>query len=89
MRVPDSRSAIFKDKNLSLMEKNQLMKFFKLVQQHLDPSDDVSARVSQEDLDSTFAEFLGKIGLPQKIKSCESHCLSFSILFVMAFLISL
>jgi hypothetical protein len=34
--VPDSRAAIFKDKSLTLMEKNQLMRFFKLVQGHLD-----------------------------------------------------
>ncbi|KAG6775071.1 hypothetical protein POTOM_018497 [Populus tomentosa] len=33
--VPDSRAAIFKDKSLTLMEKNQLMRFFKLVQGHL------------------------------------------------------
>ncbi|KAK4760813.1 hypothetical protein SAY87_005706 [Trapa incisa] len=69
MKVPDSRSAIFKDKNLSLMEKNQLMKFFKLVQQHLDPDEDGSAKVSEEDLETPFSEFLGKIGLQQKIKS--------------------
>jgi RAB protein geranylgeranyltransferase component A len=29
--VPDSRAAIIKDKSLTLMEKNQLMRFFKLV----------------------------------------------------------
>ncbi|KAH1218863.1 Rab escort protein 1 [Glycine max] len=29
--VPDSRGAIFRDKMLSLKEKNQLMRFFKLV----------------------------------------------------------
>ena len=34
--VPDSRAAIFKDKSLGLTKKNQLMRFFKLVQQHLD-----------------------------------------------------
>ncbi|KAL2616950.1 hypothetical protein AAZV13_08G159050 [Glycine max] len=32
--VSDSRGAIFRDKKLSLEEKNQLMRFFKLVQQH-------------------------------------------------------
>ena len=30
--VPNSRGAIFRDKKLSLKEKNQLMRFFKLVQ---------------------------------------------------------
>ncbi|OWM66500.1 rab escort protein 1 isoform X1 [Punica granatum] len=69
MRVPDSRSAIFKDKNLSLIEKNQLMKFLKIVQRHLDPDEDASSKVSQEDLESPFAEFLAKIKLPPKIKS--------------------
>jgi RAB protein geranylgeranyltransferase component A len=29
--VPDSRAAMIKDKSLTLMEKNQLMRFFKLV----------------------------------------------------------
>ncbi|CAI0442036.1 unnamed protein product, partial [Linum tenue] len=33
--VPDSRAAIFKDKSLNLIQKNQLMRFFKLVQGHL------------------------------------------------------
>ncbi|CAB4318328.1 unnamed protein product [Prunus armeniaca] len=52
--VPDSRSAIFKDKSLSLLEKNQLMRFFKLVQRHLGASngDDEgreSSKISEED----------------------------------------
>ncbi|KAK7332655.1 hypothetical protein VNO80_29410 [Phaseolus coccineus] len=34
--VPDSHQVIFRDKKLSLKEKNQLMRLFKLVQQHLD-----------------------------------------------------
>ncbi|KAH7519826.1 hypothetical protein FEM48_Zijuj08G0078400 [Ziziphus jujuba var. spinosa] len=70
--VPDSRSAIFKDKSLSLTEKNQLMRFFKLVQQHLEASGHEgsdSARISDEDLESPFVEFLQKIRLPTKIKS--------------------
>ncbi|BFG39440.1 hypothetical protein CerSpe_257140 [Prunus speciosa] len=72
--VPDSRSAIFKDKSLSLLEKNQLMRFFKLVQQHLGASngDDEgreSSKISEEDLESPFVEFLKKMRLPPKIKS--------------------
>ncbi|KAH0970973.1 hypothetical protein GBA52_023129 [Prunus armeniaca] len=72
--VPDSRSAIFKDKSLSLLEKNQLMRFFKLVQRHLGASngDDEgreSSKISEEDLESPFVEFLKKMRLPPKIKS--------------------
>jgi RAB protein geranylgeranyltransferase component A len=64
--VPDSRAAIFKDKSLGLTEKNQLMRFFKLVQQHLA---DANERISEEDLESPFVEFLKKMRLPPKIKS--------------------
>ncbi|ESR38528.1 hypothetical protein CICLE_v10025327mg [Citrus x clementina] len=69
--VPDSRAAIFKDKSLGLMEKNQLMRFFKLVQGHLslDESKENNLRISEEDLDSPFADFLTKMKLPSKIKS--------------------
>lgn len=81
--VPDSRSAIFKDKSLSLTGKNQLMRFFKLVQQHLEASGHEgsdsgsdSARISDEDLESPFVEFLQKIRLPTKIKSYRSNRLS-------------
>lgn len=68
--VPDSRAAIFKDKSLGLMEKNQLMRFFKLVQGHLslDESEENNVKISEEDLDSPFAEFLTKMKLPHKIK---------------------
>ncbi|EPS74200.1 hypothetical protein M569_00553 [Genlisea aurea] len=65
--VPDSRSAIFKDRTLSLTEKNQLMKFFKLVQGHF--SENAEDKISEEDLDSTFLEFLSKVGLSEKLKS--------------------
>ncbi|KAK9134949.1 hypothetical protein Syun_014279 [Stephania yunnanensis] len=71
--VPDSRSAIFKDRSLSLTEKNQLMRFFKLVQDHCqttDGDDSVSGRrISDEDLESPFVEFLNKHRLPPSIKS--------------------
>ncbi|KAL1827855.1 hypothetical protein DCAR_0207053 [Daucus carota subsp. sativus] len=66
--VPDSRSAIFKDKGLDWREKNQLMKFFKLVQKHLDVEES-GERISEEDLESPFAEFLSKMSLPPNIKS--------------------
>ncbi|KAE8701255.1 hypothetical protein F3Y22_tig00110548pilonHSYRG00643 [Hibiscus syriacus] len=65
--VPDSRAAIFKDKSLGLTEKNQLMRFFKLVKGHLAGEQDV--KISDEDLQSPFVDFLNKMGLPPKIKS--------------------
>ncbi|KAJ8767205.1 hypothetical protein K2173_013602 [Erythroxylum novogranatense] len=76
--VPDSRAAIFKDRSLSLMEKNQLMRFFKLVQAHLAENEDAkqeegeereNTRISEEDLEIPFAEFLTKMRLPPKIKT--------------------
>ncbi|KAM0955305.1 hypothetical protein EV1_023465 [Malus domestica] len=74
--VPDSRVAIFKDKRLSLMEKNKLMRFFKLVWQHLEAATDEqgsegnseSRKISDEDLESPFVDFLNRMELPHKIK---------------------
>ena len=70
--VPDSRVAIFKDKSLGLTEKNQLMRFFKLVQQHLDDeggeNEIGNSRISKQDLESPFVDFLNKMRLPPKIK---------------------
>ncbi|KAJ1434102.1 Tetratricopeptide-like helical domain superfamily [Sesbania bispinosa] len=54
--VLDSHSAIFRDKNLSLRLKNQLMRFFKLVQQQL--GDNQDKEISQEDLVSPFDNFV-------------------------------
>ncbi|XP_073293617.1 rab escort protein 1-like isoform X2 [Primulina huaijiensis] len=68
LNVPDSRSAIFKDRSLSITEKNRLMKFFKLVQAHFSEESEED-RISEEDLESPFVEFLSKIGLSQKLKS--------------------
>lgn len=79
--VPDSRAAIFKDKSLSLKEKNQLMRFFKLVQQHLaasDGEDSESSKISEEDLESPFVDFL-RTRLPPKMKSYTSYRLSLSV----------
>ncbi|CAH2054796.1 unnamed protein product [Thlaspi arvense] len=70
--VPDSRAAIFKDKSLALLEKNQLMKFFKLVQAHLassTESDEATVPISEQDMESPFVDFLAKMRLPPKIKS--------------------
>ncbi|XP_050228916.1 rab escort protein 1 isoform X2 [Mercurialis annua] len=78
--VPDSRAAIFQDKSLSLMEKNRLMRFFKLVESHIaasgydeneqgDDEEEGGARISEEDMESPFVEFLNKMNLSSKIKS--------------------
>ena len=71
--VLDSWAAIFKDKSLGLTVKNQLMRFFKLVQQHLDDegseNESGNSRISGQDLESPFVEFLNKMRLPPKIKS--------------------
>ncbi|KAJ8764725.1 hypothetical protein K2173_009110 [Erythroxylum novogranatense] len=76
--VPDSRAAIFKDRSLSLMEKNQLTRFFKLVQAHLAENEDAkqeegeereNTRISEKDLEIPFAEFLTKMRLSPKIKT--------------------
>lgn len=79
--VPDSREGIFKDRSLGLTEKSQLMRFFKLVRGHLGLAEDggEERRVSEEDLESPFVEFLQKQRLPPKIKSYRSHCLSFFV----------
>ncbi|KAI3868927.1 hypothetical protein MKX03_025768, partial [Papaver bracteatum] len=65
--VPDSRSAIFKDRSLGLTEKNQLMRCFKLVQAHIEgltdhaEDSDENRRIRNEDLESPFIEFLNKL----------------------------
>ncbi|XP_052195973.1 rab escort protein 1 isoform X2 [Diospyros lotus] len=76
LSVPDSRSAIFKDANLGLAEKNRLGRFFKLVEGHLKAAEsgdgesgDSSRRIPEEDLESPFVEFLNKMRLPPKTKS--------------------
>ncbi|KAL6575145.1 hypothetical protein OROMI_012430 [Orobanche minor] len=66
--VPDSRGAIFKNRTLSLPEKNQLMKFFKLVH-HYSGNECEEDKISGEDLESPFVDFLTKMGLSQKLKS--------------------
>ncbi|KAI3514549.1 hypothetical protein L1887_13049 [Cichorium endivia] len=75
MNVPDSKSAVFKDKTLKYSEKNQLNSFFKLVQGHLEAVKSVDVVIddgkiiSDDDLESPFVGFLDKMKLPPKIKS--------------------
>lgn len=71
--VPDSRKAIFSDRSLSFVEKNQLMKVFKRVQGHFAAEGSGEEdRISEEDLESPFVEFLNKCGLSPKLKSYRS-----------------
>jgi Rab proteins geranylgeranyltransferase component A len=74
--VPDSRQAIFKDKSLGFKEKNKMMSFFKMVQNHIaytrsgtttKPDEIEGVVISEEDLEMQFAEFLKKQELPAKI----------------------
>ncbi|KAF5738092.1 rab proteins geranylgeranyltransferase component A [Tripterygium wilfordii] len=81
--VPDSRAAIFKDKSLGLQEKNQLMRFFKRVQEHLlssaaEEEQETSSRIADADLESPFVEFLEKMRLPHKIKSIILYAIAMS-----------
>ncbi|KAL7611844.1 hypothetical protein Lser_V15G07106 [Lactuca serriola] len=75
MNVPDSKSAVFKDKTMKYSEKNQLNSFFKLVQGHLEAVKSVDVAVddekiiSDEDLESPLVVFMDKMKLPPKIKS--------------------
>ncbi|XP_027153231.1 rab escort protein 1-like [Coffea eugenioides] len=82
--VPGSRNAIFRDRSLSLKEKNQLMRFFKLLQAHYhsnsksstmtsneeDDENNSSMKITPEDLETPFVEFLTcKIRLSPKLTS--------------------
>jgi len=82
--VPDSRSAIFKDRKLSFTEKTQLMEFFKLVQGHFEAAAAAYGgerkSISEEDLESPFVEFLSKMGLSSKLKSYRSNRLSLLVI---------
>lgn len=74
VNVPDSKSAVFKDKTLKYSEKNQLNSFFKLVQGHLEGvrsggNGDDGKVISEEDLERPFGVFLDKMKLAPKIKS--------------------
>ncbi|VFQ99797.1 unnamed protein product [Cuscuta campestris] len=74
--VPDSRSAIFKDRTLGFTEKNKLMRFFKLVQGHFGDDDTEGNRISEEDLESPFYKFLSRMDLSSKLKSIILHAIA-------------
>ena len=73
-----------KRSNLSLMENNQLIRFLKLVQGHLvatvaagssgndwngNHEEEGKTKISDEDLERPFVEYLSKMRLPPKIRS--------------------
>lgn len=82
--VPDSRQAIFKDTTLQLKEKNLLFRFFKLVQDHIAASaagaaageGEASGRLSDEDLDLPFVEFLKKQNLSPKMRAVVLYAIA-------------
>jgi RAB protein geranylgeranyltransferase component A len=74
--VPDSKGAIFMDSTLKPGMKTLLFSFFKLVESHIAASSsggkeegegEASGKISEEDLDLPFVEFLKKQRLPPKI----------------------
>ncbi|KAL9272480.1 Rab escort protein 1-like protein [Drosera capensis] len=68
--VPDSRSAIFNDPTLALIDKTKLWHFFQHILDHLQAlAAGRPGLVSQQDLDTPFAHFLDKNRLSPKIKS--------------------
>ncbi|XP_062208296.1 rab escort protein 1-like [Phragmites australis] len=82
--VPDSRQAIFKDATLKLKEKNVLFRFFKLVQAHIAASSsgdealegDASAKITEEDLDLPFIEYLKKQQLSPKMRAVVLYAIA-------------
>uniref|UniRef100_A0A0E0C0I0 Rab proteins geranylgeranyltransferase component n=1 Tax=Oryza meridionalis TaxID=40149 RepID=A0A0E0C0I0_9ORYZ len=83
--VPDSRQAIFKDTTLQLREKNLLFRFFKLVQAHIAASaagaaaageGEASGRLSDEDLDLPFVEFLKRQNLSPKMRAVVLYAIA-------------
>ncbi|KAL9267755.1 Rab escort protein 1-like protein [Drosera capensis] len=68
--VPDSRSAIFNDPTLALIDKTKLWHFFQHILDHLQAlAAGRPGLVSQQDLDTPFAHFLDKNRLSPNIKS--------------------
>uniref|UniRef100_A0A1D1YDX0 Rab proteins geranylgeranyltransferase component A n=1 Tax=Anthurium amnicola TaxID=1678845 RepID=A0A1D1YDX0_9ARAE len=77
--VPDSREAIFKDRSLGLTEKSQMMRFLKLVREHIGlegRGGEEASKVSEEDLEIPFVAFLEKQKLPPKIKSIVLYAIA-------------
>ncbi|CAM0880884.1 unnamed protein product [Alopecurus aequalis] len=82
--VPDSKGAIFMDGTLKPGMKTLLFSFFKLVESHIAVSSsgdkegegEASAKISEEDLDLPFIEFLKKQRLPPKIRAVMLYAIA-------------
>ncbi|ONI04638.1 hypothetical protein PRUPE_6G331900 [Prunus persica] len=69
---PYSKGEVFVDKSLKLIEKSKLRSFIKLVQQQDEEWSQIcseSLKISEEDLESPFVDFLDGMQLSAKIKS--------------------
>lgn len=64
--VPASRADVFQARNLSLVEKRYLMRFFKMVVDHASSG---KSEFSAEDLDAPFVELLRRQQLPSSIQA--------------------
>ncbi|XP_008222487.1 PREDICTED: rab proteins geranylgeranyltransferase component A 1-like [Prunus mume] len=84
--IPHSRIEMFKDRSLSLKEKSMLARFFKFLEQYLEASRGIggdqegshnseSSKISEEDLESPFIDFINRMQLPPKIKLII-HCIA-------------
>ncbi|CAD6342195.1 unnamed protein product [Miscanthus lutarioriparius] len=81
--VPDSRQAIFLDAaTLKLTEKTVLFRFFELVRAHIAAADEdvegeeASDKISEEDLDLPFVEYLKKQQLPPKMRAVVLYAIA-------------
>uniref|UniRef100_A0A0D3HBC2 Rab proteins geranylgeranyltransferase component n=1 Tax=Oryza barthii TaxID=65489 RepID=A0A0D3HBC2_9ORYZ len=81
--VPDSRQAIFNDTaTLKLTEKTVLFRFFELVRAHIAAADEdgegeeASDKISEEDLDLPFVEYLKKHRLPPKLRAVVLYAIA-------------
>ncbi|KAL6278690.1 hypothetical protein ACE6H2_022291 [Prunus campanulata] len=69
---PYSKGEVFVDKSLKLVEKSKLRSFIKLVQQQDEEWSQIFSetfKISEEDLESPFVDFLDRMQLSAKIKS--------------------
>lgn len=75
--VPASRADVFQARNLSLVEKRYLMRFFKMVVDHASSG---KSEFSAEDLDAPFVELLRRQQLPSSIQAYKAdHIICYSL----------
>lgn len=85
---PYSKGEVFVDKSLKLVEKSKLRSFIKLVQQQDEEWSQIcseSFKISEEDLEIPFVDFLDGMQLSAKIKSYV-HIDHFNFFFLLSFL---